>query len=136
MPQAAVRTLIVDDQPTFRRVARALVGTMPDFELIGEAASGEEALDLFASLEPDLVLMDLNLGDSNGIAASQGITSRRPETVVVLTSTYAPEDLPADAATCGASAYVSKEHLDPGLLRTIWNARSPKAPEALIRYQL
>lgn len=125
----------MDDQPAFRSAARALVGTMAEFELIGEAASGEEALDLFGSLQPELVLMDINLGGSNGIAASQGITTRRPETVVVLISTYAPEDLPADAGRCGAAAYISKEDLDPELLRMIWNARSPTAPESLIRYR-
>lgn len=111
-----VGVLIVDDQAPFRRAARAVVGATPGFEVVGEAESGEEAVDLAADLGPGLVLMDINLPGINGIEATRRITSARPETVTVLLSTYREEDLPAGAADCGATAYVHKEDFGPAVL--------------------
>jgi DNA-binding NarL/FixJ family response regulator len=114
--------LIVDDQPPFRAVARTVVGLSPGFEVVAEAESGEEAIDLARSTEPSLVLMDINLPGINGIEATKQIIAGRPGTVVVLLSTYDADSLPEDAATCGAARYVHKEDLSPGILREIWDA--------------
>jgi DNA-binding NarL/FixJ family response regulator len=108
--------LIVDDQAPFRRAARAVVGATPGFEVVGEAESGEEAVDLAADLAPAMVLMDINLPGINGIEATRRITAARPEVVTVLLSTYREEDLPADAGDCGAAAYVHKEEFGPTVL--------------------
>lgn len=118
--EPAARVLIVDDQAPFRSAARVVVSVSPGFEVAAEAESGEEAVDMAASLSPDLVLMDINLPGINGIEATRQITAARPETLVILLSTYAAGDLPADARTCGAAAYVHKEDFGPVLLKTLW----------------
>jgi DNA-binding NarL/FixJ family response regulator len=98
-----------------------------EFSLVGEAASGEEAVAMAEVLRPDLVLMDINMGEMNGIEAARQVTMARPETVVILVSTYAAEDLPGDARTSGAAAYVHKDELSPRLLRRLWETRGDPA---------
>lgn len=117
-----VRVLIVDDQAPFRNVARTVVGLAKGFEVVGEAESGEEAVALAAALEPDLVLMDVNLPGINGIEATRRILAARPEARTFLLSTYAAADLPAGARECGAIAYINKEDLEPSMLRSLWDA--------------
>ena len=120
----AVSVLIVDDQAPFRRAAAAVVKVTGGFEVVGEAESGEEAVELAGSLAPALVLMDINMAGINGIEATRRITSMYPEVVVVLLSTYQADDLPADAATSGAAAYVNKEEFGPQVLERVWQRRS------------
>ena len=115
--------LIVDDQPPFRQIAKTVVGISPGFAVAGEAESGESAVALAAELRPDLVLMDINLPGINGIEATRRITAANPDAVVVLLSTYAATDLPSDATSCGAVAYVHKEDFGPGPLRALWDQR-------------
>jgi len=122
-----VSVLIVDDQAPFRSAARAVVALTPGFEVAAEAESGEEAVATAAALEPDFVLMDINLGAMSGIEAARIIKEARPETVVVLVSTYQADDLPADARTCGATAYVHKEELEPRTLREVWGSHAASA---------
>jgi DNA-binding NarL/FixJ family response regulator len=122
-----VQVLVVDDQPPFRAAARAVVRRIGEFDLVGEAASGEEAVAMAEKLAPDLVLMDINMGEMNGIEATRLVTTARPDTVVILVSTYAAEDLPADARTSGAAAYVHKDELSPRLLRRLWETRGDPA---------
>ena len=111
-----VSVLVVDDQAPFRAAAKAVVGMTPGFEVVGEARSGEEALTQVAALAPALVLMDINMDGMNGIEATRHITTDHPGVRVVLLSTYDEEDLPADARTCGAVAYVHKELFGPDVL--------------------
>jgi DNA-binding NarL/FixJ family response regulator len=118
----AVGVLIVDDQAPFRGAARAVVGATKEFSVVGEAESGEEAVELVESLHPDLVLMDINMGGIDGIEATRQICAANPSTMVVLVSTYAASDLAADARTCGAVAYVHKEELAPRVLRELWSS--------------
>ena len=119
-----VAVLIVDDQAPFRRAARAVVTATPGFEVVGEAESGEEAVELADSLSPGLVLMDINLPGINGIEATRRITAAHPEAVVMLLSTYQAGDLPSDAESCGAAEYVHKEDFGPALVRDIWSRHS------------
>jgi DNA-binding NarL/FixJ family response regulator len=116
----AVPVLIVDDQPPFRAVARTVVGVSRGFEVVGEAASGEEAVALVDELAPAVVLMDINLGGITGIEATRQITTAHPEVVVLLLSTYDEGSLPADAAECGAARYVHKEDFSPSVLGEVW----------------
>jgi DNA-binding NarL/FixJ family response regulator len=130
MDDAAVSVLIVDDQAPFRRAAAAVVRVTGGFEIAGEAESGEEAVELAGALGPQLVLMDINMGGISGIEATRRITSVSPGVVVVLLSTYQADDLPADAATSGAVAYVNKEEFGPEVLEDVWSRRTSNRLEA------
>ena len=129
MEDSAVSVLIVDDQAPFRRAAAAVVRVTGGFEVAGEAGSGEEAVELAGTLAPQLVLMDINMGGISGIEATRRITSSSPDVVVILLSTYQAADLPADAATSGAAAYVNKEEFGPQVLKDVW-ARGTGGPLA------
>ena len=123
MEAESVSVLIVDDQEPFRRAARAVLGRVEGFELVGEAGSGEEAVSLVDELLPRLVLMDINMPGINGIEATRRIMAAHPDTTVVLVSTYQVDDLPADARASGAVAYVNKDDLAPRQLRQLWEQR-------------
>src|SRR3954471_7165929 len=104
-----IGVLIVDDQAPFRRAARAVIERTNGFEVAGEAESGEAAVELARQLTPDLVLLDINLPGINGIEAARQITEDGSGAVVILLSTYQVNDLPGDALTSGAAAYLHKE---------------------------
>jgi DNA-binding NarL/FixJ family response regulator len=112
--------LIVDDQMPFRMAARAVVGVTPGFEVVGEAKSGEEAIEQVEALHPALILMDINMDGISGIEATRRITTEHPEVKVILLSTYDEEDLPLAARTCGALGYVHKEQFGPDVLIDMW----------------
>jgi two-component system invasion response regulator UvrY len=124
MSDESVPVLVVDDQAPFRLAARAVIRRAEGFALVGEAATGEEAVDLVGSLQPSLVLMDINMPGITGIEATRRILSSLPDTVVFLCSTYSLSDLPPDAASSGANAYVNKEELSPSVLRRLWDERA------------
>ncbi len=116
---STVEVLIVDDQAPFRMVARTLVRRLDGWQVVGEAASGEEAVEAAVATRPGLILMDINLPGISGIEATRRILAAAPETQVILLSTYEDDDLPPDARTCGAKAYVRKDDLTLRLLREL-----------------
>jgi DNA-binding NarL/FixJ family response regulator len=116
-----VGVLIVDDQAPFRDVARTVVALSPGFDVVAEAASGEEAIAAADDRHPNLVLMDINLPGINGLEATRRIVDDHPETIVILLSTYTRDDLPEDARACGAVRYVHKEDFSPLILRETWD---------------
>ena len=115
-----VPVLIVDDQAPFLDALRSLFGRMKDFRLVGEARSGEEAVALADDLHPELVMMDISMDGIGGIKATEMITAHDRKVLVVLVSTYPPEDLPPCARTCGAAAYIGKGDLSVGAVRRLW----------------
>ena len=113
------RVLVADDQAPFRRAARSVLGATADFELVAEATSGEEAVALVEALRPDVVLMDIKMPGIGGIEAARSIAATCPETVTILLSTYREEDLPPQARTCGAAAYLHKSDFAALVLREL-----------------
>jgi DNA-binding NarL/FixJ family response regulator len=104
----ATRVVVADDHPTFRRGLAALLGSLDDFELVGEAADGDAAIALVAQTLPDVVVMDLNMPGVNGIEATRRIVAANP-TVAVLVLTMLDEDESVFAAMrAGARGYVVK----------------------------
>ena len=122
-----VGVVVVDDQPPFRRAARAVVAATTGFELIAEAWSGEEAVQLARSLRPDLVLMDIKMPGIGGIEATRRISAAKSATAVVLVSTYRETDLPASAHACGAATYIHKNRFGSRVLEEVWHSLTPGA---------
>jgi two-component system, NarL family, invasion response regulator UvrY len=116
--------LVADDRAPFRRAARTVLGATRGFEMVGEATSGEEAVALTASLEPDLVLIDIHMPGMGGFEASRRIAGRQSRPVTVLVSSYRSEELPENPRSCGAVAYLHKEDFGPQALRVLWGGRS------------
>jgi DNA-binding NarL/FixJ family response regulator len=125
------RVVAVDDQPAFRTAVRELVEATKGMVVVGEADSGERAVELLEELGPDLVLMDVSMPGIGGIGAAWVIKTISPETVVVLLSAVPPEELPVEADTCPADALVWKSDLRPGLLEQLWERfRASSEPPA------
>ena len=122
MTTAPVRVLVVDDQPPFRAAARAVVDRIQGFEVVGEAASGEEAVLAVGEVHPHLILMDIKMDGIDGIEATRQVLLVDPEVKVVLLSTYELEDLPPAARTSGAIGYVNKDEFGTRVLRRLWEA--------------
>jgi DNA-binding NarL/FixJ family response regulator len=118
----AVRVLIVDDQAPFRQAARTVVELTDGFEIAGEADTGEAAVEAARELEPDLVLMDVNLPGIDGIEATRRILNDSAGRVVVLmVSTYEAEEYAPRAAEAGAAAYIPKSEFEPDRLSEAWS---------------
>jgi DNA-binding NarL/FixJ family response regulator len=114
-----IQVLIVDDQPQFRRAAARLISAVGGFELVGEAASGEEALTFMAVRRADLVLMDVRMPGMDGTEATRRIRSDHPATRVVLVSVTDRADLTPDIDTCGAERFVKKDQMDAGMFELL-----------------
>jgi len=123
----AVRVLIVDDQEPFRLAARMVVEATEGFEVVGEAETGERSVEMAQELDPDLVLMDVNLPGINGLDATRQILDGSDRRVILLLSTYEEEEYAPRAAECGASAYIPKSAFGPDRLAEAWTAASSGA---------
>jgi len=105
----AIRLLIVDDHPVVRDGLRGMFSGDPEFEVVGEASDGAEAIELAGRLVPDVILMDLRMTGVNGAAAIRGIAERQiPSRVLVLT-TYDSDSDVVPAIEAGATGYLLKD---------------------------
>jgi DNA-binding NarL/FixJ family response regulator len=115
---SGIRVLVVDDQENFRDALRELVAATEGFALVGEAASGEAAVEAVTELKPRLVIMDKRMPGIGGVEATRVLTSRHPDVVVLLVSVEEPDGLLMQS--CGAAAFVRKQELSPQRLRELW----------------
>ncbi len=113
-----IRVLIADDHPVFRFGLRALLASELDTEVVGEATTGEEVIELAAVLEPDVILMDLNMPGPNGIEATRRIIQRHPQ-IGILVVTMFDDDSVFDAMRAGARGYILKGAEGDETLRAI-----------------
>ncbi len=116
-----VSVVIVDDQEPFRQAARMVVELTDGFEVVGEAETGEASIDVVRDLDPDLVLMDVNLPGIDGLEATRRILAGAPNARVILVlSTYEAEEYAPRAAEAGAAAYIPKSAFGPDTLADAW----------------
>ena len=115
----AIRLLLVDDHPIVREGLRSCLARHPRLRIIGEAASGEDALRLARRLKPDLVQMDINLPGINGLAAAARLRRTVPAAKVLILSVHENREYAAEVARCGARGYVLKDAAPDELVRAI-----------------
>jgi DNA-binding NarL/FixJ family response regulator len=104
-----IRILLVDDQQLFREGLRTLLSVQSDFEVVGEAENGEEALRLAKSLHPDVVLMDLRMPLMDGVAATRRLGEVEPEARVIVLTTFDDDEYVFDGLRAGALGYLLKD---------------------------
>jgi DNA-binding NarL/FixJ family response regulator len=104
-----VRVIVADDQRVVREGLATIVGSLPGIEVIGLAADGAEAIQLAGEHQPDVVLMDLRMPETDGIQATAAIRSRHPGIQVVVLTTYADDTSIVEALSAGATGYLTKD---------------------------
>jgi DNA-binding NarL/FixJ family response regulator len=112
------RVLIVDDHPSFRRCARSLL-TAEGFDVVGEAEDGASALELAAELEPDLVLLDIQLPDLDGFAVAERLLADVPDLGIVLVSSRDAGEYGRLVETSGALGFVFKGDLSAAAIERL-----------------
>jgi DNA-binding NarL/FixJ family response regulator len=107
--EGVIRVLLVDDVQSVRETLRSILATYPDFQVVGEACNGEEALESVQVLKPSVVVMDINMPRLDGIKATSLIKRVYPHVVIVGLSVYANDDTRKAMTAAGATTVISKE---------------------------
>jgi NarL family two-component system response regulator YdfI len=131
-----IKLLIADDHLIIRQGLRLILETEPDFELIGEASDGNEALSLCKKLKPDVVLMDLRMPNMDGLTAIERLRSEQPEIAVVILTTFNEDELMLRGLQAGARGYLLKDTDRSTLFDTIRAAARGETllkPEIMVR---
>jgi DNA-binding NarL/FixJ family response regulator len=116
---ASITLLIVDDHTLFRSGLRALFASLPGLEVVGEATSGAEAVAQAEALQPDVILMDIQMSDINGIEATRRIVRTSPHIGVIMLTMFEDDDSVFAAMRAGAQGYVLKGAEQEEMVRTI-----------------
>jgi DNA-binding NarL/FixJ family response regulator len=122
-----IRVLIADDHPLFRDGLRALLNSIPQTEMVGEAANGEEVLKQAAELKPDVILMDIQMPGLNGIDATKLILRADPNIGIVVLTIFEDDELVFAAMRAGARGYILKGADQTEILRAIGAAMRGEA---------
>jgi DNA-binding NarL/FixJ family response regulator len=105
----SIKILLVDDQPLFREGLRTLLSVHPDFDVVGEAGNGAEAIRLAKSLRPSVVLMDLQMPVLDGVAATRRLHEEQPDCRVIVLTTFDDDEMVFDGLRAGAVGYLLKD---------------------------
>ena len=116
---SAIRVLVVDDHPLLRDGVAAVVGGERDMALVGQAESGEQAVELFRRLRPDVTLMDLKMPGMKGIDAMREIRAASPSARIIVLTTYPGDVQATEALKAGAAGFLLKSMLRKDLLDAI-----------------
>jgi DNA-binding NarL/FixJ family response regulator len=114
-----IRLVIADDHLVVRAGLRAMLGAHPDVDVVGEATTGAQAIDLAGQLRPDVVLMDLRMPDVDGVAATARIRERHPDVHVLVLTTYDTDADILKAIEAGATGYLLKDATRDELVRAV-----------------
>ena len=128
----AIRIVVVDDHPVVREGIAGLVDRQPDMSVVGEAVDGFTAVQRFAELRPDIVLMDIQMPQLDGVSAIERIRALDPRAGIIVLTTYPADTLALRALQAGASGYLLKNCIRKDLLDTIRNVHGGRrviAPE-------
>jgi two-component system nitrate/nitrite response regulator NarL len=130
-PDDPIRILLVDDQPLFRKAIATLIDDQPDFSVVGEAENGLDGVEQARALQPDLVVLDVDMPVMNGVEAVRLIREQVPATKVVMLTVSEEEDDLFDAIRYGAHGYLLKD-LRPeqlyDMLRSVMRNETPLSP--------
>ena len=128
-----IRVLVVDDHMVVRSGLEQLLATTDDIELVGTASNGNEAIAAVASLQPDVVLMDLSMPELDGVEATRRITADHPSSRVLVLTSFSDQTRILDALSAGAVGYLLK-HAEPDdiadAIRAVHSGESPLDPKA------
>ena len=124
---SVITLLLVDDQALARQGLRMRLELEPDVHVIGEASDGACALTLVERLQPDVVLMDIEMPGMDGITATRELCERNASTQIVMLSLYDDSSTRARARAAGATAFIAKHELEEPLLAAIRSAARRKA---------
>ncbi|MET0499025.1 MAG: response regulator transcription factor [Steroidobacteraceae bacterium] len=116
---APIRVLAVDDHPLLREGVIGLISNQPDFVMVGEASTGQEAIEQHRLVRPDITLMDLQMPDMSGVEAISAIRSEAPDARIIVLTTFAGDIWAERALKAGAQAYVLKNSVRKELLATM-----------------
>ncbi len=105
----SIKILLVDDQPLFREGLRTLLSVHPDFEIVGEAGNGKEAISLARSSGAQVVLMDLQMPIVDGVAATRHLHEEQPDCRVIVLTTFDDDEMVFDGLRAGAVGYLLKD---------------------------
>ena len=122
-----IRILIADDHPLFRAGLRSLLESVPDTEVVGEAATGPEAVELTRTVMPDVVVMDINMPDLNGIEATRQIVLETQDTHVLVMTMHEDDESVFAALRAGARGYQLKGAAQAETLRAIRSVANGEA---------
>jgi DNA-binding NarL/FixJ family response regulator len=109
VPQQIIRVLVADDQAIIRDGLVTVLSLLPDVEIVGEAADGEQAVRLALESRPDVVLMDLRMPVLDGVAATERIVREAPGVAILVLTTFADDDSILGALRAGAKGYLTKD---------------------------
>jgi DNA-binding NarL/FixJ family response regulator len=117
-----IRILLVDDHEVVRLGLKSLIDRHPDFSVVAEAATEEEAIEQAVEHKPDVVLMDIRLSGGNGIVACEKIIARLPKTKIIMLTSYAEDEMLFAAIRAGAVGYILKQVGSNDVIRAIESA--------------
>ena len=114
-----LQILIADDHPLFRKGMRTLLESLPDFMVVGEAATGREAVEKALILQPDVVLMDLQMPDGGGLAATRELRKSSPNIRILVVTLFEDDESIFTALRAGARGYILKDVDEEEMVRAI-----------------